>query len=80
MKINCIFKPEIECPVRKEIKAKMERKMKLDKVIKPLGDTELMKMYMPIFDKMGEMLYDEFGALSKFCICCPLIREKSDKK
>ena len=80
MKINCIFKPEMECPVRKEIKARMEKKKKLDKIIKPLGDKELVKMYMPLLNKMQELTQDELGLLSKFCVCCPLIKEGGEKK
>lgn len=71
---SCVFDETIECPVRKTFREIMKNEKTLEKYLKPLGDTELLKMYAPIFEKLTSMLSNEFGILYNYCQICVELR------
>ncbi len=70
---NCIFLPDIPCPVRASIKKQLDISKQIKKYIKPVGDAELQKIFSPIFDRMEEVLSSEFGFLHNYCNTCPIL-------
>jgi len=76
MKNYCVFDHEKECPVRKAMSNEHRAINKLDKVIQPIGDKEILKMYMPILDKMRETFHSEFQTLHYYCLVCKKNVEK----
>lgn len=75
MKLKCVFKENVECPVRTTLRKSLKHKKDIDKYLKPLGDAELMKIFAPIFDKMESVIANEFGLLHNYCRVCPLRRK-----
>jgi len=75
-KLSCVFYSDKDCPVRKTFAETIRKKKELDKIIKPLGGTELLTEFMPILDKLQSLLADEFGVLYNYCYCCPLIEHE----
>jgi len=77
-KLTCVFYPDKECPVRKTFAKAIQIKSELDKIIKPLGDKELLTQVMPILDKVQSLLTEEFAVLYNYCSVCPLIEHTEE--
>jgi len=77
-KLACVFYPDRECPVRKTFSKAIETKSKLDKIMKPLGDKELLTQVMPILNKLESVLANEFDVLHNYCLVCPLIEHAEE--
>lgn len=60
MKNCCVFEPKTYCPTRKAINDKYKTINKLNRLIKPLGDKEILQMYVPILEKIQEAFNNEF--------------------
>lgn len=70
MSVKCVFDPEKKCPVRKAIQESITTKNDVNKIIKPVGGEELLKMFAPILDKMERTMHSEFGLLHYYCAVC----------
>ena len=68
----CVYDPNRECPVRKEIGSKLDAKDQVSKYVKPLGDEELMKIYAPLIEKLQQAFQSELGILHFYCAQCPI--------
>lgn len=76
MKKNCcVFEHQKECPVRKVLSNKQKTINKLDKIIKPMGDQEKIKIFMPLLDKMQEAFSNEFQILHYYCEICRKVKK-----
>ena len=70
--INCLFYSEKECPVRKEMRSKLDAKDQISKYVKPMGDEELLKIFTPLIEKLEQSFHSEFGILHFYCAQCPI--------
>ena len=68
--VKCVFNAKRECPVRKEMRSKLDAKQQLSKYVKPLGDEELMKIYAPLIEKIQQSFQNEFSLLHFYCQYC----------
>ena len=66
----CIFDPEIECNVRKELKEKADVSALMDKVLSPDSSSMDMGPLLPLMEKMGRAFSDDLSVLPRFCELC----------
>jgi len=69
--MSCVYNPKKKCPVRAEMKKTLSDRKTIDKIIKPVADSEMMKMFLPILEHMKETMMSEFGLLHNYCAVCP---------
>lgn len=76
MKDECVFNSQKQCPVRKSMHKELKNTQKINAIIKPLGDSEVQKMFLPMIERMEEMLVNEFSILHNYCEICMVYTEK----
>jgi len=66
----CIFDVKIACNVRRELQRKADVSALMDKVLSPSSSSSNMGPLLPLMEKMGRALSNDFSVLPRFCELC----------
>jgi len=74
--VKCVFNEKVVCPVREDMLKSKDLKKEVQKYIQPLGDKQVLQVFMPILDKLQEaQTGSEYKILHFYCALCRKLPE-----